>query len=74
VGCPRTVPRSKHLNLSNERAFEAYAANQEIDVATQRTFCEANQDRAEHRKTSVHSQSEARKSDNGAAIAHVPTR
>jgi len=53
VGCLRTCPRSEHLNLSYERAFGAYAANQEIDVATQHNFCEANQDTAEHSKTSV---------------------
>jgi hypothetical protein len=34
MGFPRTFPRSKHTNLSYERAFGAYAANQEIDVAT----------------------------------------
>jgi hypothetical protein len=44
VGCPRTFPRSKHLNLSYERAFGAYAANQEIDVATQHNIFAANQD------------------------------
>jgi hypothetical protein len=48
VGCPRTFPRSKHLNLSYERAFGAYTANQEIDVATQHNICAANQDTAEH--------------------------
>jgi hypothetical protein len=53
VGCPRTFPRSKHLNLSYERAFGAYAANQEIDVATQRNILEANQDTAVNSKTSV---------------------
>jgi hypothetical protein len=53
VGCPRTFPRSKHLNLSYERAFGAYAANQEIDVATQQKICAANQDTAEHSSTSV---------------------
>jgi hypothetical protein len=41
------------LNLSYERVFGAYAANQEIDVATQSNICEANQDKAEHRKASV---------------------
>jgi hypothetical protein len=45
VGCPRTFPRSKRLNLSYERAFGAYTANQEIDVATQHNFCAANQKR-----------------------------
>jgi hypothetical protein len=44
---------SKHLNVSYERAFGAYAANQEIDVATQQYLCPANQDIAEHSKTSV---------------------
>jgi glyoxylate carboligase len=34
-GMSRTFSRSKHLNISHERAFGAYAANQEIDVATQ---------------------------------------
>ena len=53
MGCPRTFPRSKHLNLSYERAFGAYAANQEIDVATQHRICAANQDTAEHSSTSV---------------------
>jgi hypothetical protein len=53
VGCPRTFPRSKHLNLSYERAFGAYSANQKIDVATQHNICEANQDTAEHSTTSV---------------------
>jgi hypothetical protein len=53
VGCPRTIPRSKHLNLSYERAFGAYTANQEIDVATQHNICAANQDTAEHSKNSV---------------------
>jgi hypothetical protein len=53
VGCPRTFPRSKHLNLSYERAFGAYSANQEIDVATQRNICVANQDTAEHSATST---------------------
>ena len=52
--CPRTFPRSKHLNLSYERAFGAHAANREIDVATQHNICAANQDTAEHSKTSVH--------------------
>ena len=45
MGCPRNFPRSKHLNLSYERAFGAYTANQEIDVATQHNFCAANQKR-----------------------------
>jgi hypothetical protein len=53
VGCPRTFPRSKHLNLSYERAFGAYAANQEIEVATQHNICAANQDTAEHSITYV---------------------
>jgi hypothetical protein len=53
VGYPHTFPRSKHLNLSYERAFGAYAANQEIDVATQQKICAANQDTAEHSTTSV---------------------
>ena len=53
MGCPRTFPRSKHLNLSYERAFGAYAANQEIDVATQRNICAANQKTVEHSTTSV---------------------
>jgi hypothetical protein len=53
VGCPRTFPRSKNLNLSYERAFGAYIANQEIDVATQQNIFEANQDIAEHSTTSV---------------------
>ena len=53
MGCSRTLPRSKQLNLSYERAFGAYAANQEIDVATQHSICEANQDTAKHSKTYV---------------------
>jgi hypothetical protein len=53
VGCPRTLPRSKHLNISYERALEAYSANQEIDVSTQHNICEANQDTAEHSTTSL---------------------
>jgi len=53
VGCPRTFPRSKHLNLTYERAFGAHTANQEIDVATQHNICAANQDTAEHSTTSV---------------------
>jgi len=53
VGCPRTFQRSKHFNLSYERAFGAYTANQEIDVATQQNICAANQDTAEHSTTSV---------------------
>jgi hypothetical protein len=53
VGCPRIFPRSKHLNLSYERAFGAYAANQEIEVATQHNICAANQDTAEHSITYV---------------------
>jgi len=53
VGCPRTFPRSKHLNLSYELAFGAYTANKEIDVATQHNICAANQDTAEHSTTSV---------------------
>jgi uncharacterized protein YpiB (UPF0302 family) len=53
VGCPRTFPRSKHLNKSYERAFGAYAANQEIDVATQLNICEASQNTAEHSAASV---------------------
>jgi hypothetical protein len=53
VGCPRTFPRSKHLNISYKRAFGAYTANQEIDVATQHNICAANQDTAEHSTTSV---------------------
>jgi hypothetical protein len=52
-GCPRTFPRSKHLKLSYERSFGAYAANKVIDVATQHNICAANQDTAEHSKTSV---------------------
>jgi hypothetical protein len=52
-GMSRTFPRSKHLNLSYERAFGAYAANQEIDVATQQNICAANQDTAEHSTTYV---------------------
>jgi hypothetical protein len=53
VGCLRTFPRSKHLNLNYEQAFGAYTANQEIDVATQHNICEANQDTAEHSTTYV---------------------
>ena len=53
VGCPRTFPRSKHLNLSYERAFGAYSANQEIVVATQHNICAANQDTVEHSTTSL---------------------
>jgi hypothetical protein len=53
VGYPRTFPRSKHLNLSYERAFGAYSANQEIDVATQYNIFAANLDTAEHSETSV---------------------
>jgi hypothetical protein len=53
MGCPRAFPRLKYANLSYERAFGAYAANQEIDVATQHNTCAANQDTAEHGKTSV---------------------
>jgi hypothetical protein len=53
VVCPRTFPRSKHLNLSYEQAFGAYAANQEIDVATQHSICAANQDTAEYSATSA---------------------
>ena len=53
LGCPRPFLRSKHLNLSYERAFGAYTANQEIDVATQQNICAANQDTAEHSRTSV---------------------
>jgi hypothetical protein len=50
VGCPRTLPRSKHLNISYEREFGAYSANQEIDVATQHNICASNQDTAERSK------------------------
>jgi hypothetical protein len=39
---PHSFPRSKHLNISYERAFGAHAANQEIDVATQHNICAAN--------------------------------
>jgi hypothetical protein len=53
VGCPRTFPRSKHLNLSYERAFGAYGANQEVDVAAQHNICAANQGESEHSTTSV---------------------
>jgi len=53
VGCPRTFPRSKHLNLSFERAFGAYTANHDIDVATQHNICVTNQDTAKHSTTSV---------------------
>jgi hypothetical protein len=75
VGCPRTFPHSKHLNLSYERAFAAYEAYQEIDVATatQQNIFAVNQDIAEHRKL-LCSQSGARTSNNGVAIAYVPTR
>jgi hypothetical protein len=52
-GCPRTFPRSKHLNLSYERAFGAYPANQEIDVATQHNICAANQNNAEQSTAAV---------------------
>ena len=45
----------KKLNLSYERAFGAYTASQEIDVVTQHNICAANQDTAEHSKTSVRS-------------------
>jgi hypothetical protein len=51
VGCPRTFPRSKHLDISYERAFGAYEANQEIQIATQHHICTANHDTAEHRTT-----------------------
>jgi hypothetical protein len=45
------IPR---LNTASyERALGAYAANQEIDVATQHNICAANQDTAECRATSV---------------------
>jgi hypothetical protein len=53
VGCPRTFPRSKYLNLSYERAFGAYTANREIDIATQRSIFTANTDTAEHSTTYV---------------------
>jgi hypothetical protein len=53
VRCPHSFPRSKHLNLSYERAFGAYSANQEIDVATQHNICEANQGTVEHSTTSL---------------------
>jgi hypothetical protein len=53
VRCPHSFPRSKNFNLSYERAFGAYSANQEIDVATQHSICAANQDTAEHSTTSV---------------------
>ena len=53
MGCPRTFPRSKHLNISYERAPGAYAANQEIDVAAQYNICAANQETAEQSTTSV---------------------
>jgi hypothetical protein len=53
VGCPRAFPRSKHLNLSYERAFGAFTAVQEIDVATHSSICAANQDTGEHSEISV---------------------
>jgi hypothetical protein len=53
VGCPRTFLRSKHLNLSYERAFGKYTANREIDVATPHNICAANQGTAEHSTASV---------------------
>ena len=53
MGCPRTFPRSKHLNLSYEWEFGAYTANQEIDVATQHNICAANQDTVKHCTTSL---------------------
>ena len=53
MGCLRTFPRLKQLNLSYERAFGAYTANQEIDVATQHNIRAANQDTAEQSTTSV---------------------
>jgi hypothetical protein len=53
VRCPRAFPRSKYFNLSYERSFGAYAANQEIGVAAQCNICAAKQDTAEHSTTSV---------------------
>jgi hypothetical protein len=53
VGCPRSFQRSKHLNLSYERAFGASVANQEFGVATQHNICAANQDTTEHSTSSV---------------------
>jgi hypothetical protein len=50
---PQSKPRSKHLYLSYERAFRAYAANQEIDVEAQQNIRAANQDTAEHSTTYV---------------------
>jgi hypothetical protein len=52
VGCPRTFPRSKHLNISYERAFCACAANQEMHIVSQHNIFAANQDSAEHSTTS----------------------
>jgi hypothetical protein len=73
VGCLRTLPRSKQLNLSYERAFGANTANHEIDVATQQNIWAANQGTAEHSTTSVQPIM-SEKLNNGTAIAHVPTR
>jgi hypothetical protein len=42
---PPYLPRSKHVNLSYERAFGACVANQEMHIATQHTIYAANQDR-----------------------------
>jgi hypothetical protein len=53
VRCPHSFPRSNHLNLSHKRAFGAYAANQETDVATQHNICAANQDTVQHSAASV---------------------
>jgi hypothetical protein len=53
VRCPHSFPRSKHLNLSYERAFGAYSANQEIDVATQHNIFAANQGTVENSTTSL---------------------
>jgi hypothetical protein len=49
----RTFPRSKHANLSYERAYGTCAANQEMHIATQHNICAANQDTAEHSTTYV---------------------
>jgi hypothetical protein len=52
-GMPSTFPRSKHLNISYEQAFGAYAANQKMHIATQHNICVTNQDTAKRSTTSV---------------------
>ena len=70
MGCPRTFRRSKHANLSYERALGTCVANQEIHIATQHKIRVANQDTAEHSTTSVQPVS-CENIKNGAEIAHV---